>query len=412
VSTTQHVDVSQTIQNLEQSELSPENTEAIRDFINHCAAEGLSEARQVRHAQSLKSLLKKFSSDGFELRGASESELKDVIAGLNRSDYAEATKRTMRGTVKKFYKVENGGHEHPEKVKFVSLNRKKATRVGREDLFTDDELKRLFGGFSSTRDRAFTMVLYESAGRPGEILNLSIADFTSNEKGDFVYLEGLKQTPDRTNQLVRAGRSLREWLVQHPLGGELGDIEDRSVPLWVKTEQQACVHCGEIPHNHGGSCSYEPDLSDGVNYDGYLRRFKDACREAGIPENKRRPYNLRHTRLTEVATFMGYEQLNKFSGWVPGSDRAKVYVHLNNDDVNQAIRDQYGLSGGEEEQQTRSCPFCDAENQTGHSECRNCGRPMDLESEAERNEKREVLERLVELEDDGVLDELMSLSSR
>ncbi|CAJ53368.1 tyrosine-type recombinase/integrase [Haloquadratum walsbyi] len=409
MSTTQHIDVGNTIQNLEDSDLSEDNTAAIRDFINHCAAEGLSESRQVRHAQSLKSLLQKFAPDDFQLRGASESSLKQVIAGLNRSDYAEATKRTMRGTVKKFYKVENGGHEHPDKVRFVSLTKKKATRVGREDLFTEDELKRLFRGFSSTRDRAFTMVLYESAGRPGEILNLSIADFTSNEKGDFVYLEGLKQTPDRTNQLVRAGRALREWLVQHPLGGELGSVEDSSASLWVKTEQQACMRCGDIPHNHSDSCSYEPDLGDEVNYDGYLRRFKDACREADISENKRRPYNLRHTRLTEVATFMGYEQLNKFAGWTPGSDRAKVYVHLNNDDVNKAIRDQYGLSSGEDESRTRSCPFCDAENQVQHSECRNCGRPMDLESKTKQNEKREVLERLSELEEQGVLDELERL---
>ena len=106
---------------------------------------------------------------------------------------------------------------------------------------------------------------------------------------------------------------------------------------------------------------------------------------------------------------MGYEQLNKFAGWTPGSDRAKVYVHLNNDDVNKAIRDQYGLSSGEDESRTRSCPFCDAENQVQHSECRNCGRPMDLESKTKQNEKREVLERLSELEEQGVLDELERL---
>ena len=409
VSTTQHVDVSQTLQNLEESDLSPENTEVIQDFINHCAAEGLSEARQVRHAQSLKSLLLKFAPDGFRLRGASESELKQLIAGLNRSDYAEATKRTMRGSVKKLYKIENGGHEHPEKVRFISLTKKKATRVGREDLFTEQELKRLFRGFSSIRDRAFTMVLYEAAGRPGEILNLSIADFTSNQKGDFVYLEGLKQTPDRTNQLVRAGRTVREWLAQHPLGGELGDIDDPSAPLWVKTEQQACRNCGDIPHRHGEDCSYVPDLGDAANYDGYLRRFKDACEEADIPENKRRPYNLRHTRLTEVATFMGYEQLNKFAGWTPGSDRAKVYVHLNNDDVNQAIRDQYGLSGSDEEEKMRQCPFCGSENQASHTECRNCGRPMDLESKTKQQEKQNVLEHLSELEERGVLKKLEKL---
>jgi hypothetical protein len=76
---------------------------------------------------------------------------------------------------------------------------------------------------------------------------------------------------------------------------------------------------------------------------GIVRRFEKACEQADIPGNKRRPYNPRHTRLTEVATFMGYEQLNKFEGWKPGSDRTKVSVRLNNDDVNQAIREEYGL---------------------------------------------------------------------
>jgi len=406
MSTTQHVDVSRTLQNLEESSLSEENIEVISKFINHCAAEGLSEARQVRHIQSLKTLLKKYAPKDFRLRDASETELKSVIADLNRSDYAEATKRTMRGTVKKFYKVENGGHEHPDKVEFISLTKKKQTRVTREDLFTEDERKRLFNGFSSTRDRAFTMVLYESAARPGELLSCNLADFTSNGKGDFIFLEGSKGTPDRTNQLVRSGRTLREWLAQHPLGGELGDIDRPDAPLWVKTEQQACANCGEIPHNHTENCSYEPDLGDRMNYDGYLRRFKDACDRADIPENKRRPYNLRHTRLTEVAKFMGYEQLNKFAGWTPGSDRAKVYVHLNNDDVNQAIRDQYGLTNQEKEEKNQTCPFCGAENQSSHSECRNCGRPLSLKKKTDQDSKQKALERLAELEEQGVLDKL------
>jgi len=411
MSTTQYVNVPRTLQNLENSEIQPDNVESIRAFIDHCAAEGLSESRQQRHAQSLKSLLTNFAPDGFRLRGASEQELKTVMAGLNRSDYAEATKRTMRGTVKKFYKIENGGHEHPDKVNFISLKKKRATRVTRDDLFTGEERKRLFRSFSSTRDRAFTMTLYESAARPGELLSRNIADFTSNEKGDFIFLQGSKGTPDRTNQLIRSGRTLREWLAQHPLGGEMGDIQNGSAPLWVKNEQQACSNCGEIPHNHNDSCSYKPDLGDRMNYGGFLRRFKDACRRAEIPENKRRPYNLRHTRLTEVATFMGYEQLNKFAGWKPGSDRAKVYVHLNNDDVNQAIRDEYGLSEDNHESKKKECPFCSTTNQTGHSECRQCGRPLSLEQQVRKREKQSVLERLAELEEKGVLSKLEQIDN-
>lgn len=411
MSTDQYVNLERTIQNLEESDVSSENVETIREFIDYCAAEGLSEVRQVRHVRSLKTLLLKYAPEGFSLKGATEKELRTMMAGLNRSDYAEATKRTMKGTIKKFYKVENGGRDHPDKVRFISLAKKKHTRVTREELFTKEELQRLFRAFSNTRDRAFTMVLYESAGRVGEVLSRNIADFTSNGKGDFIFLEGLKGTPDRTNQLVRSGRTVREWLAQHPLGGEMGDIDDPSAPLWVKKEQQACKKCGEIPHNHSDSCEYEPDPADRMKYGAFRRRFKDACERANIPENKRRPYNLRHTRLTEVAQFMSYEQLNKFAGWVPGSDRAKVYVHLNNEDVNRAIREKYGLDNGEDEEKTVTCPFCSAVNEAGHAECRTCGRPLSLRKQAKQEEKLRVLERLSELEERGVLDRLMEIEA-
>jgi integrase len=312
----------------------------------------------------------------------------------------------MKCAIKKFYKVENGGHKEPEKTKFFAVGSPETT-VTREDLFTDDELQRLFRSFGNLRDRALTMVFYESAARPGEILSRTIADFTANADGDFIHLTGLKDTPDRTNQLVRSGRVLREWLAQHPLGGELGAIQDPSAPLWVKTEQHRCRRCGDIPHRHEDEqCDYAPDRHDPLTHAAYYRRFQKACERAEIPENKRRPYNLRHTRLTEVATFMGYEQLNKFAGWKPGSDRAKVYVHLNNDDVNRAIREEYGLSNGDDEQKSIDCPFCGAENQREHSECRQCGRPMSLEQQAEQKDALNVLERLRELEKKGVLEKI------
>lgn len=408
MSTTKYVDVQRQLQNLE-NEIHPENIEAIKRFINHQAAEGISEVQQTRQIQSFKTLLKKFASNDFRLEGATEDELKNLIAGLNRSDYAESTKLKFKGSIKKFYKVENGGHEHPDKVNFFTVHKKKATPVTRDDIFTEKELRNLFLSFNNTRDRAFTMVLYESAARPGELLKASISNFTSNGKGDFIFLEGLKGTPDRTNQLVRSGRTLREWISQHPLGGELGDIKDPTAPLWVKTEQQKCKNCEKIPRYHDDQCDYTPLLSDQANYNGYLNRFKKACEKAGIPENKRRPYNLRHTRLTEVAKFMGYEQLNKFAGWVPGSDRAKVYVHLNSDDVNQAIREKYGLETEEDGKEHKNCTFCGTENEPQYTECRNCGRPLNLKQKTGKAEKQQILERLEELEKKGVLDKLKQL---
>ncbi|TQQ83004.1 integrase [Halonotius terrestris] len=409
MSTTQHVDVNRTLQNLE-DEVENENVEAVNEFVDHCAAEGISEVQQDRLVWSWKTLLQKFAPDDFQMKGASKSELKKLMAEVNRSDYADSTKVKFKTAVKKFYRIQNGGHEQPDKTRFFKVG-KESSSVEREDLFTEEELKRLFRSFSNVRDRAFTKVLYESAARPGELLSRNIADFTSNSKGDFIYLQGLKGTPDRTNQLIRAGRTVREWLEQHPLGGQLGEIDDTSAPLWVKTEQQECEKCGEIPRRHGDSHDYQADMRDRMNYSSYYRRFKAACEKADIPENKTKPYNLRHTRLTEVATFMGYEQLNKFAGWVPGSDRAKVYVHLNNDDVNRAIREEYGLNTSQDENQSKNCPFCGTENQSSHSECRNCGRPLSLEDESKKEEKQEVLERLTELDENGVLEKLEKLET-
>lgn len=410
MSSSQYVDVARAMENLVSTSIKPENIREIQSFIDHCAAEGISDIRQERYVYCWKSLLLNYAPPEFRIEDASEDELKQMIAALNRSDYAEETKATMKSAVKKYYKIKNGGRKEPEKTKFFTLTKKKSSTVSREDILTSEELKELFRSFSSTRDRAFTMVLYESAARPGELLSRNIGDFTSNSKGDFIFIEGSKNTPDRTNQLVRSGRTVREWLAQHPLGGELGSLEDPSAPLWVKTQQQSCKNCGEIPHHHDEeSCDYNPDEADRLNYAGFLRRFKQACEEAGIPENKCRPYNLRHTRLTEVATFMGYEQLNKFAGWKPGSDRAKVYVHLNNDDVNKAIRDRYGLESRESEESNIDCPFCGSTNQIEHSECRQCGRPLSLNKAEKQREKLSVLERLQELEERGILDKLEQL---
>jgi hypothetical protein len=108
---------------------------------------------------------------------------------------------------------------------------------------------------------------------------------------------------------------------------------------------------------------------------------------------------------------MGYEQLNKFAGWTPGSDRAKVYVHLNNDDVNQAIRDEYGLENEEDEEKSINCPFCGTENQSSHSECRNCGRPLSLKEETKKKEKQHIIERLADLEEKGVLEKLEKMDA-
>jgi len=68
MSTTQYINVNRSLQNLKDSDLPSENVDAIQEFINHCAAEGLSDSRQKRHIQSLKKIITKFAPKDFQLR--------------------------------------------------------------------------------------------------------------------------------------------------------------------------------------------------------------------------------------------------------------------------------------------------------------------------------------------------------
>ncbi len=116
MSTTQYVDVNRTLQNLEETNISPTNITAIQEFVDHCAAEGISEVQQERLVWSWKTLLQKYAPDGFQMKGATKNELKQLMAGVNRSDYADSTKVKFKTAVKKFYRIQNGGHEQPDET--------------------------------------------------------------------------------------------------------------------------------------------------------------------------------------------------------------------------------------------------------------------------------------------------------
>jgi anaerobic ribonucleoside-triphosphate reductase len=84
---------------------------------------------------------------------------------------------------------------------------------------------------------------------------------------------------------------------------------------------------------------------------------------------------------------------------------------LNNDNVNQAIREEYGLEMAGIDDQQVTCSICGSENQSGHSESRTCGRPLSLEASTQLQEKLEILGRLAELEEQIVLEKLQQFDS-
>jgi len=101
MSSTKYIDISRSLQNLEK-EVDPENAEAVRQLTDHSAAEGIGDSQQQRIIYAWKSMLIKFAPPGFRIKDASESELKQLVANLNPSDYAmRKPPNTRCGAVKK-----------------------------------------------------------------------------------------------------------------------------------------------------------------------------------------------------------------------------------------------------------------------------------------------------------------------
>jgi len=388
-------------------DLSEGNRRAILAFLDECAVEGLSAIRQLKYIYMLRAIASRLSPVGFSLQDATEGDLRQVVAAINRGDFAEHTKADLKGCIKKYYKTMNRGVA-PEMVRFVKTAVKKATTVTRDELFSPEDVRSVLSEMRNVRDKAFVQVLYESGARPSELLACRISDVQFKEDGDFIFLQGIKGTPDRTNQLVESGLLLREWIRSHPCGGHPLRPGDPTAPLWVKLEQTSCANCGVASqfHKDRGCPSYRPRDIEQARYDGIRMSFKRACARAEIKKRRIRMYSLRHSRITEMSQFLSNQQLCKFAGWKPGSGQFEVYVHLTNEDVNEAIRKRYNLgTTGVDEMVV--CPTCGHPNPQRAIECHLCKRPLSVEGATRKHRLQNALDVLAKLQEEGKLEKLL-----
>lgn len=391
-------------------EIREENKKAVKWFLNECAVEGLTEIRQQKYVFGFTALLTKFVPPEVNLNTASLQQLKQIVSEIHRSEYDDSTQCFLKQCLKKFYKYKCNGVS-PKKVAFIKTTEKKKTPVRREDLYTPEQIHSVVGQLRSIRDKAFVLTQYESGARTGEMLNATLGDVFFDDKGDSIRLVGLKNTPDRINQLISAGFYLREWIRMHPFGKDPYNVLDQNAPLWIKIEKQRCKLCLKSKKQHltSGCPGFEPLEADPLTLANMLKRFTEACLRAGVRKRSYRLYNLRHTRITEVAHFLSQMQLCKFAGWKPGSGQFERYVHLVSEDVNKAIREQYHI-GQVEKPQPLVCALCGRTNPSNCKECLNCRRPLTLEATYKVDQVKDALKVLVELQEQGKLEELVRMA--
>lgn len=272
----------------------------------------------------------------------------------------------------------------PEKVRKIKAGSINVTKTA-EDIITPEQVEALFKNVSSTRNRAMIELLYESAGRAGEIATMTWGQVTFYPNYASVRLDG-KTGKTRQAPLYSSHVMIRRWKDQYP-GGDPGP--DDLI----------------FPARAGGD---EP-----MSYNGMAKIVHVAAKKAGI-EKQVTLHTFRHSRITHLMQAGMNESTIKLLAWGDvGSTMLKVYSHLTPGDVENAFNELYGIKPVEEFRgmdpavSPRQCPGCGMLNPPGNRFCGGCGGAL---TEEARDEKEEAIRRL--MDDKGLMEEIAELVAR
>jgi len=349
------------------SDVSKESLTLIKKYHRVMITETLAKATISKHLQTLGNLCRMID---VEWKNATKSDIDKLVAKIiekyaDDSGQETHTSRDHKKILKIFFRwLKLGSRSYttvgnPTEIRDVNLKNVK-DKIIREDLITEDDISRLlFACEENKRDRAFLHAHYEAGTRPSEILNLKIKHLKFDNHGAIIHVAG--KTGSRTIRLIKSVPDLSSWYNSHP------NRDEHEAPLWI---------------NLGNS--QEPYLT----YAGACRMLARRMKKAHI--TKRINLNLfRHSEATETAKFMTEAQMRKRHGWTSYSKMPGRYVHMINQDVEDAIFNHYGIKTKKEEDHKlpKICNICELANSFDSKVCSKCGKPLDLETALELEEK-------------------------
>ncbi len=249
-----------------------------------------------------------------------EVKKEDVVAFFNamksgelhskRGKYGDYTIELYKSQIKKFYKWLYNYEETqsvPKQVSWITVNAKRAYKHKTEaDILTVEEVEALIEAAKTPRNRAIISVLFDSAARIGEFVNLKMKDVIVKDGDVSLCVDG--KTGPRKIPLNISTKYLLEYLEEHPFR------ELRDSPLWISKRKQK------------------------LTVSGFQNQISKIRKRANITK-KLTPHIFRHSRLTDLARKgMNESSMRCFAGWSQDSSMPAVYLHLCGDDVKNALR--------------------------------------------------------------------------
>ncbi len=366
------------LRKLKNAKISKQDKKDILAFSDFCFSQGIGPAKIYRYLFDLEKTAH-FKNKDFQ--DCNKKDIQTIIAKLEKTAYADETKRGVKIAIKKFFKwlkdIDDKG-VYPDEVKWISTTAKNNKHKLPAELLTEQEIIRLINNARKERDKAFISCLYESGARIAEILTLKIKNIVFDELGAKITVFG--KTGSRRIRLVSSAVYLKEWLNKHP------DKDNVNSYVWIKGNNKL------------------------IGYARIRDLLSQIAKRAGI-KKKVNPHAFRHARATHLANFLTEAQLKEIFGWTQGSDMACIYVHLSNRDTDEAILKMYGKQPKTKDNlQTplmpKPCPRCKTENEATNKFCKLCGLILDrqesenlIKQELERKSMDEIMNKLVEDKD-------------
>ena len=290
-----------------------------------------------------------------DFRPADEITKQDIEGYIlyRRKNYKPKTVHNDIVDLRLFYKWLIPGNDFFENIKSAAPR----NRLPVDQLISPKDVMCLAGGCQSQRDRAIIMLLWDSAGRVSEIMDLNTGSVQFDQYGAVVVVDG--KTGMRRIRLIDSVPDLQNWLNMHP------NRDDPKAPLFVTTRNY-----GDAPRR--------------VDVRTVQNMLKTAAKRAGIKKNIH-PHGLRHAKLTDLVK-KGFSEmeLRIIAGWEDNSDMPAVYVHLSGADVENKILQKNGLIEEDEDQKTPptkpiECPRCRTKNAPDAKYCMTCSMVLSME---------------------------------
>ena len=264
----------------------------------------------------------------------------------------------------------------PDNTFFKKIKSKRSKKyLPAEAMITPEEAMKILAQARCQRDRALIFLMWDSAARLGELLNMRKKDVTFDQDGGTITVFG--KTGERIVRIVDSIPDLQLWFRHHQ--GNLNDY-------------LFCLPNGKQLTSHGAQ-----------NIVGR------AAKRAGVEKNIH-PHLFRHSKITAL-TRMGMTEmeLRIYAGWSGDSQMPATYIHLSGRDVQDKILDLAGVSREKKVElmntKTKMCPRCYMKNSFDAIHCSQCSMILDQtkardpmgEKMNEMQEKIDKLEKMYNL---------------